>query len=92
MSKKKYTFIAYNVGSLDFNDYPDLTKTIFFDEVGEKQCRFLKAADGVGVIIDNIIAWAIETRKGISLDGSLCFYKEQDNFIIGFRVENENNS
>ena len=92
MTKKIYTFDVYDIGTLDFDGYPDLTKIIFFDSLGNKECRFLKTSNGVGIIIDGIIAWAIGTRQGISLDKSICFYKVKDNYYLGFRVANDNNS
>lgn len=84
MATRIYTFTFYGIGTLDFEGYPDLTKTISFDGLGDKECRFLNTSSGVGVIIDGVIAWAIGLRKGISIDKSLCFYKEKDNYFIGF--------
>ena len=84
MVARIYTFTFYNIGPLDFEGYPDLNKTISFDDLGDKKCRFLTTSSGVGVIIDGVIAWAIGLRKGISIDGSICFYKEKDNYYIGF--------
>lgn len=91
MTKRTYTYDFYDLGTLDFDGYPDLTKTIFFDDYGNKECRFLKTANAVGIIIDGVIAWAIGTREGLSLDKSICFYKQKDNYYLGFRV-NDNNS
>lgn len=92
MTQKTYKFNVYNIGTLDFQGYPDLTKIIFFDGIGSKECRFLKTGNGVGVIIDGILAWAIGTREGISLDKTICFYKKKDNFYLGFRIEEDDNN
>lgn len=76
-------FDVFDIGTLTF-EYPDLIKKIEFEGKGNKECRFLKTSNGVGVIIDNSIVWAIGLRKGISLDKKLLFYKNRDNFYIGF--------
>lgn len=76
-------FEVYNIGKLKF-DYPDLKKTISFDGKGVKECRFLKTSNGVGVVIDGSLAWAVGLRRGISLDNKILIYKKEDNFYIGF--------
>ena len=88
MTKKIYKFTVYEIGQLDFDGYPDLTKSIFFENIGNKECRFLKTPNGVGIIIDEVLAWAIGLRVGISQDKSICFYKKNDKFYLGFRNEN----
>lgn len=92
MTKKTYEFEVYDIGTLNFQGYPDLTKIIFFDKYGNKECRFMQTGYGVGIVIDGILAWAIGTREGISIDKKICFYKKKNNFYLGFRVEDDNNS
>ncbi len=76
-------FDVYSIGKLNF-DYPDLKMKINFDGKGNKDCRFLKTSNGVGVIIDGSLAWAIGLNKGVSLDKKILFYKKSDIFYIGF--------
>ena len=76
-------FDVYGIGKLNF-DYPDLKMKINFDGKGNKDCRFLKTSNGVGVIIDGSLAWAIGLKKGVSLDKKILFYKKLDIFYIGF--------
>lgn len=76
-------FDVYSIGKLNF-DYPDLKMKINFDGKGNKDCRFLKTSNGVGVIIDGSLAWAIGLKKGVSLDKKILFYKKSDIFYIGF--------
>lgn len=76
-------FDVYSIGKLNF-DYPDLKMKINFDGKGNKDCRFLKTSNGVGVIVDGSLAWAIGLNKGVSLDKKILFYKKSDIFYIGF--------
>lgn len=76
-------FEVYSVGKIKF-DYPDLNMTINFDGRGNKDCRFLKTSNGIGVIVDGSLAWAIGLKKGVSLDKKILFYKKSDIFYIGF--------
>lgn len=76
-------FDVYSIGKLNFN-YPDLKMKINFDGKGNKDCRFLKTSNGVGVIIDGSLAWAIGLKKGVSLDKKILFYKKSDIFYVGF--------
>ena len=76
-------FDVYSIGKLNF-DYPDLKMKINFDGKGNKDCRFLKTSNGVGVIIDGSLAWAIGLKKGVSLDKKILFYKKSNIFYIGF--------